>query len=315
MGTQKLIDTRRCLLYFLLPFIFILSCKKDTEEAVVVPFIPQRVTEVIFMRGGLNDYREVYHYDGNQLSDYYAYRYSDKGEWKEWHRFLFEYPTPDDIILIRYGISDSNWFPSHKWEKHFTNDQFSELKQYNWDYSNLMWKPFRKYTWDHDQGRLLTRRSYEYENTSWIEYERLNCLYTGNLWMGIVGLDYNGIDWDSAYQHVATYSDGKLREVKTYWNKYSSGWSIIEQILLDYESDNVCEIIVNTKNDTLIWSMTETYEYNKYGNISCFVIDHACCPTETTIVTYEDQVGNYKRATTTNSDYGMYPWVPAPVKK
>ena len=54
------------------------SCKKtDDDPGIILPHVFERVTEIIKLKGGLEEFKEVYHYEGNKLSAYYLYMYDE----------------------------------------------------------------------------------------------------------------------------------------------------------------------------------------------------------------------------------------------
>ena len=74
-------------------------------------------------------------------------------------------------------------------------------------------------------------------------------------------------------------------------------------------------IINEAWGDSLRWDRTLSVEYNEYGNPGTYIQEYDCYPTETMIMTYEMQKGNFQQAIAGNSCYEFYPWFPAPVKK
>ena len=197
-------------------FMLLLSCQKE-EGDTFVPIDNFRVTEIIGQKGGINDYKKIYHYDGNKLSGIYLYRYDKKGEWVEWCRYLIEYPNDDHIIEVREGRSDSAWFKSHKWEKWFENDKLIKLVQNNWSIlGGGQWVPYLKYEWNYDGGSLLNRPIYDYANGAWTEISRMEYQYHGNLISCISLLELIETNWDTTYSYYLAYTENNITEVQGY---------------------------------------------------------------------------------------------------
>ncbi len=302
---------------FILSICLNYSCKKDADTPdIIVPPVDQRVTEIFGFKGGNEEFKDIYHYNGNQLSVYYVYRYDDKGDWKDWLRYSYEYPDNDLIVEKREGVSDSVWFLTNKYERYYSGDKLEEMIFYDYDegYTGA-WRPYRKLTWTFDQERIKEKLSYTYADASWSLRFKAIYEYTGNLWTAVTNLKYINESWDTVACTVLLYQEGRLSEVDVYEFDNECGWSLNEQYLIEYEGNRLSEMIINeSAGDSLMWDRTFYVTYNEHGKPAMYTVDYICCPTEIMQMTYEEGRGNFYRATQELSNYILWPWFPSPGK-
>lgn len=308
---------RASLLVFLVSITFYYSCQKDSDAPLIVPQVQERVLEIMGMKGGFGDNKEIYSYDGNRLSGYYTYLYTPNAELKEWMRYSFEYPAENMIVETREGVSDSLWYFTHKYERQLSGDHLEEITFYDYDegYPDH-WRPTKNIIWTYEEDRLLERMTYKYSEADWTEYSKAVYGYTGSLWTELTSYKFNGEQWDTLACLILIYQEGQLAEVNEYECLDLGGWIINEQYVLGYEGDRLAEMIINQRSgNTLEWDRTLTVTYNQHGHPEVFTITFDCCPTEEIIISYEEGTGNFQKATQGFSNYMRWPWFPAPVKK
>ena len=306
------------LLIFSLISCCFVSCKKENEPpAIIGPDSYEHLTEIIGLKGGLEDYREVYYYDGGKLSEYYVYRYAKDGSWKEWLRYSYDYPSEDMIIETREGVSDSVWFKANKYEKKFIGEDLSEICFFEYD-AGLPdhWRPLKKIGWILETDRPVERVTWIYQGSAWEQYQKSLYEYEGTLWTGLKTYRYIDGTWDTVGCMALVYQGGKLSEVDVYECHHPGGWTHNEQYLLNYTGSMISEMKINTREaDSLAWERTIFVEYDENGLPAEYIIDFECCPTELIQMTYESGKGNFQRATRGVSDHIFWPWFPAPEKK
>ncbi len=296
------------------------SCRKDNDGPgpgiIPLPDIEERVSEIVGTKGGLYEYKDSYHYDDGRLSEYYVYRYDHKGEWVEWLKYTFEYPSDDMIIEYRQGISDSNYFFTHKYDRKYEGDELHEMIFYNRDEAfENHWKPAKKIEWHYDQDRIVEKITYKYQEGNWEEYTRAVYEYTGHLWTGVYYYGSAYGTWDTIACSILLYEDEILTEVDAYECRFPGGWTRNEQHLLHYEGALLSRLVINeASGDSLIWDQTISIAYNEKGHPVLYTVEYPCCPTEAIQVIYEEGRGNFQRATQEFSSYMIWPWLPAPVR-
>ena len=286
--------------------LYLPSCNKDKDAPEIIPPVHQRIVEILAMEGGMEEYKEVYHYDDQKLTAYYKYRYDAKGNWKKWIRHVFAYPSEDVIIQTKQGLSDSEWFNSNKYERYFYGDKLQEMIFYDSE-SPEIWKPVRKITWKYEDERLTERLTFKHTNGCWALNVK-DCLeYTGNLWTCMRTFKHVDGDWDTIAQTAFIYQGGKLSEVNVYEYRSNKDWTLREQYVLNYETGMLAAIEVREEvADTLLWDRTLYISYNEHAKPVSYTIDHVCCPTQTFQLRYEMDKGNYRQATQELSE--IMPW-------
>jgi len=305
-------------LLLILPVISLLfaACKKDSDNSIIPVPALERVSSIHGLKGGLDDYKEEYHYSGGQLSDYYIYRHGKEGEWLNWLRYRYEYPSENQIIETREGYADSIWFLANKNEKTYHGGQLEEIIQYEFDMGSPgNWRPVKKISWEFTGDLPKERISWIYNN-GWEESKRSEYEYTGSLWTGLLSYANNNGSWDSIGCMALIYNGGHLTEVNVYECHQLQGWSQNEQYLLHYQGSSLTDMkIYCCSGDSLSWESTISVGYNSNGLVDKYIIDYDCCPTEELLITYDEGWGNYRQATAGCSSYLHWPWFPAALKK
>lgn len=314
MNVLKSSGVIQALLVLLLASYMILSCKKGNEDNLIIADASQRLAEILVQRGGINTFMDVCRYDGQRVSSYCRYRWTDDGEWKDWIRYLFEYQGEDKIIEVMEGISDSIWFPAIKWEKQFQDGKIIEIIEAHWSFGETgCWEPSRKLCWNYEGEKLIMRQNYKYENLAWEECWKMNYQYSGLLWTSAVCMENNDGTWDTIKCLYMNYSDGNLREVNIYKHDDYSGWNFDEQYLFEFDGHRISRMIINEAyGDSLSLEMTILIGYDAYGNPISYTEEYECCPTKSTFITYELLDGKDQLPFHNDFAWDQYPWIPSP---
>jgi hypothetical protein len=304
------------LLPLIIALLLVYSCKKDPGNLYAPGPVLERVSSIHGLKGGFDDYMEEYHYDESYLSAYFIYRPGKEGEWKNWLRFSYEYPSADVIIETREGFADSVWFPANKNEKKYHGEQLEELVQYEYDMGFPgNWRPIKKINWDFIGDLPVERTTWTYHG-GWENTKRSEYVYTGSLWTALITYgNTNGL-WDTVGCMALIYKGGNLAEVNIYECNQAQVWKHNEQYLLYYQGSSLAEMIIYTcPGDSLEFERAISVGYNLNGHVDTYITDFECCPTEEMQITYEEGRGNFRKATLGCSNYMRWPWFPVPVKK
>jgi len=311
-----MVDISSLLLILIVSLLPFTSCKKDISDQEIIPSYKERIIEILRQKGGLNEFRDVYHYDDKKLIDHYIYRYTDKGLWKEWLRYAYEYPDENRITVTREGVSDSVWFYANKYEKTLIGDELEEVITYEYDEGSPgNWRPVKKAEWTYVDGRKNIRLTYTHPFASWEKNTLSLYEYTGSMWTGLYSQKYNDGKWDTTGCMVLVYQGGNLHEVYTYECQENANWVCMVEYKLQYDGGLLSEMVINKRSgDELKWERTLSIEYNENGNPVIYTFEYACCPAEEIHINYESGSGNYQQATQKVSDLFSWLWIPAPVK-
>jgi len=303
MKTQRIISRSGFSLILIVILLFSNSCKKDDTNDNVTPSTPQRVVQILEKEGGMEEYKEEFVYKEEKLLEDNYFLFED-GEWKDWINYKYEYPSSDKILQI--GLSN-------KYEKTFDGENIVEFV-----YSRKedgIWGPKRKLEFDYQYDLLKERRTYYYLNNSWELKYVTKCQYSGDRWIRNIAIGDNGLNWDTIARLYGTYESGKLIEVNGYLYYGIGNWKHSEQYIIQYESGRISKMILNDiNNDIVHWDYSILIKYNKYGNPLKYTLEYDDYPDEVLYVTYENKVGNFRKANAINSGYDLYPWMPTPVK-
>jgi len=267
MKTKFIFHRKAIVLIFGIIYCMVCSCKKDHDDSLVRLPAAEHVVEVLGLKGGMNDYKKVYHYQDGRLSEYFVYLYHNKGEWKEWLKHHYEYPAENRIIETRMGLSDSVWYPTHKYEKVLSGDELKEMVFYDYDdESPGKWRPVKKIEWTFQQGRPLERMTYRYPKSDWEKYIRSVYEYEGTFWTGLKSYKYIDEKWDTLGCMLLIHHGGNLDEIDVF-ECHNPGWTLNEQYLLNYDGMQLTHMIINERSgDSLNWDRTISVNCNENGN-------------------------------------------------
>ena len=315
MKTQKAI-LKSGLSFVLVAIILIVnSCKKDDSNEDNTPSISQRVVQMHEIEGDIDKYKNEFKYEEGRMTEQVYSRFYEEYGWVKKARHTFEYLSEDLIHEYRETGHDTIWNLMVWYEKKFSGNVISELimNRYNSDYG--IWEPSFKVTYSYQSGLLLESNSYDYEDNMWEVKSNIRYLYEGNNWIRRYITGFDGIQWDTIARYEAIYSGNRLSEVNGH--TYSNGtWYYSEQYVLNYNDGRISEMIINDiYGDIIRWDYSILFEYNEYGNPSKYTLEYDDHPDEVTYITYENEVGNFRKAKAANSGFDVYPWLPAPVKK
>lgn len=297
----------------------ITSCKKDDNNSIIeTPFDDQRVIEIATWKGGLERSRAIFHYSGEELSQYILSQ-DFGGEWKDYLKYEYNYMADDKLVEIRSGISDSVWFFSFRWDKTYEEDRLLRLTNFSWSNKSVLgpgiWVSFKETKWEYESDRLVNIIHYTAAGQAWEELYRYVYLYEEGLWTGVVSLVKHDMEYDTLSRSDLHYETNNLAEVNSYNYIGANDWIWDQQYIFDYDGNQLTSMIINdVEKDSIIWKETLSVTYNEFGNPDSYTHEYSCCPAETVLITYENKRGNFQRATAGNSTYQVYPWLPAPIK-
>lgn len=290
------------------------ACKKENSDKVISLLPSQRIIEIYELQDGVEEYKETYKYEGEQLVGNNFFLYNEEGEWHLWAKYTFEYPFNNVIIQKRFAGSDTLVTPTSEWHKKFSGDQLTEMIYYRSGEEIL--EPFGKITWTYEQGRLMESLRFEYENNEWLPEHKYVNFYENNNWVRSESYRYNEGNWNFFYKTEIKYNNGLAIEMNGYeFIEYTSLWHLNEHYKMDYSGGMLTAMhCYDPYNDTLRWDYSILVTYNESSNPATYTIQNDNGPEEVLYLTYEDGKGNFKQATAYNSGYDLWPWLPSPVK-
>jgi hypothetical protein len=286
------------LIFFLLPLLLLVTCKKDNSENSGNGY---RIIKTTTSLEGMETGSTVYDYQEDKMSMTHGY-YDDK----ELSRSEITYPDQNTITMLTSDYYDSIWHESYKMVYKLAGNQVTEIDEYGTDHGTL--ELSGKETLIYTDGNLVAFIRYSFDSGNWVPVEKTEYFYNGTqlyqsvsygysyaeVWLQRekIVIDYQGNQVDTIhyydYEDGSFIEDGKIGftyagELITKYTLYSlhnGTWTDDGSVQYTYDSHNNLVSIYSADADELdkieyqyergngnYSQLINYYSYYLYGNI------------------------------------------------
>lgn len=214
--------------------------------------------------------KAIYDYDsnGNLIEQLYLDKEGDN--WTNFLKLTYVVDEMDNIIEFYYRFwGDGAWDNQIKYICYYgTNDLVSEVEHFNWD--GIKWVLGSKTVYSYDENNIIERLGLAWENETWVNSSRWNCIYTvdDKMLEGISQLWQNAT-WENISKKNYTYIDEFfVEQINQSWN--DSNWTNSQKYEHTFEGSN------NTLTLFSYWyenNWSEVDKYDKYFDLNNNMIE------------------------------------------